>query len=156
MQIKLAETELEITRCFPLMVQLRPHLTQQMFAEAVARQKKSAYELAYVEDDGEVKGVAGFRIQEMLAFGLHVYVDDLVTDAEQRSRGYGGALLDWLVAYAKSHGCLEFHLDSGVHRFDAHRFYFQKRMHISSYHFRLRQESDVQQAASLLTSPNSL
>lgn len=39
MQVRLAETELEIARCFPLMVQLRPHLTQQLFAEAVTSVK---------------------------------------------------------------------------------------------------------------------
>jgi hypothetical protein len=27
------------------------------------------------------------------------------------------------------------HLDSGVRRFDAHRFYLNKRMNISSHHF---------------------
>lgn len=137
MEIRLAKSEAEIGRCFPLMVQLRPHLTLQTFLAAVGLQEKSTYLLVYIEDEGAVKGVAGFRIQEMLAYGSFLYVDDLVTDENQRSKGYGGALLDWLLAYARSHGCTELQLDSGIQRFAAHRFYFQKRMHISSYHFRL-------------------
>lgn len=32
----------------------------------------------------------------------------------------------------------QFHLDSGVQRFGAHRFYLTKRMDISSHHFALR------------------
>jgi len=67
-----------------------------------------------------------------------MYVDDLVTDERQRSKGVGGALLDWLAEQARARGCAELHLDSGVHRFDAHRFYFTKRMHISSYHFKIK------------------
>jgi hypothetical protein len=47
-------------------------------------------------------------------------------------------LLDWLVEQARLHGCENLELDSGVQRFDTHRFYFRKRMHISSYHFRLQ------------------
>ena len=85
-----------------------------------------------------MQAVAGYRIMENLFSGLHMYVDDLVTSEAQRSRGFGGALLDWLVELAKSHHCVEFQLDSGVQRFDAHRFYFRKGMHISSYHFRLK------------------
>ena len=36
---------------------------------------------------------------------------------------------------ARARGCENFELDSGVQRFDAHRFYFMKRMKISAYHF---------------------
>ena len=38
---------------------------------------------------------------EMLATGRTLYVDDLVTDEAQRSRGYGKAMLDWLQAHAR-------------------------------------------------------
>jgi hypothetical protein len=38
------------------------------------------------------------------------------------SKGYGGALFDWLVEHAREHDCDQFHLDSGVQRFRAHRF----------------------------------
>jgi len=137
MVVRLADSEIEVAKCFPLMVQLRPHLTPQSFAESVARQQESGYRLAYVEDAEVVRAVAGFRVMEMLASGRSLYVDDLVTDETERSKGYGGALLDWLSTQAKSQGCSQLQLDSGVHRFAAHRFYFQKRMHISDFHFAL-------------------
>ena len=71
----------------------------------------------------------------MLAWGRAMYVDDLVTAARARSKGYGGPLFDWLVALAKKEGRAQFHLDSGVQRHDAHRFYLQKRMDITAYQF---------------------
>ena len=54
-----------------------------------------------------------------------------------RSAGYGGQLFDWLVERARAEGCRTLELDSGVQRFDAHRFYLVRRMSIVSHHFRL-------------------
>ncbi|MBA4185901.1 MAG: GNAT family N-acetyltransferase, partial [Acidobacteria bacterium] len=96
------------------------------------------YELAFIETSKEIKAVAGFRTGVCLAWNKFLYVDDLVTKSGERSNGYGQALFDWLVNYAKKNGCDEFHLDSGVHRFKAHRFYLQKRMDIVSHHFGLK------------------
>jgi len=45
--------------------------------------------------------------------------------------------LDWLKAEAKAQGCNELHLDSGVHREQAHKFYFREGLTISAYHFRI-------------------
>jgi hypothetical protein len=47
-------------------------------------------------------------------------------------------MLDWLIERARGEGCQSFELDSGVQRFDAHRFYLSNRMIISSHHFRLK------------------
>lgn len=148
MLIRLAETDQDIARCHPVMAQLRPHLAEiGLFTAQVKRQFAEGFLLAYVEDAGAVTAAAGFRVQEMLAHGRILYVDDLVTDADVRSHGYGAALLQWLVAYAHDHGCVSLQLDSGVQRFDAHRFYFTQRMHIASYHFALKGETFAQSAA---------
>lgn len=137
MNIAIATSRTEIKRCFPVMVQLRTQLGNGQFVEQVQLQQKQGYQLAYVEDGGEVRALAGFRFFDMLAFGKLMYVDDLVTAEGQRSRGYGGKLFDWLVGRARTEGCVQLHLDSGVQRFDAHRFYLAKRMRISSHHFAL-------------------
>ena len=140
MRIELAEQEDDIARCYPVMVQLRPHLDAPTFVAQVQRQFDQGYRLAFVEDNGTVVAVAGFREMEMLSRGRHIYVDDLETDAAGRSKGYGAALMDWLVAYARERGLDAVELDSGVQRFDAHRFYFRQRMHVASYHFTLSKD----------------
>ena len=84
-----------------------------------------------------MRSVAGFRVHETLAWGWILYVDDLVTDEAARSSGYGERLLSWLAELARADGCDELHLDSGVHRFDAHRFYLRNRFAISAHHFSL-------------------
>ena len=139
MQIHIATTDDEITGCFSVMMQLRSHLTEAKFVERIRVQQVEGYRLAYlaVKENGRdaVRAVAGFRLMNMLHSGKTCYVDDLVTDAQSRSQGHGDALLDWLVAWSREQGCTTFTLDSGVTRYEAHRFYFRKRMTISSYHF---------------------
>jgi GNAT superfamily N-acetyltransferase len=136
--IVLAASDDEINACYPVMAELRPHVTQEEFLGRVHRQTALAgYRLACAIDD-EVKAVAGFRISECLAWGKFLYVDDLVSKSDERSKGYGGALFDWLVEHARENDCDQFHLDSGVQRFRAHRFYLQKRMAIEAHHFGLK------------------
>jgi GNAT superfamily N-acetyltransferase len=137
-QVHSALCDAEIQRCFPVMAELRTHLVASEFVERVRRQQKQGYQLVFLEDDRVVKAVAGFRIGEFLCWGKILYVDDLVTTAAGRSKGYGQQLFDWLLAHARATGCNEFHLDSGVEKFGAHRFYLRNRMNISSHHFNLR------------------
>jgi GNAT superfamily N-acetyltransferase len=135
-RIAIAKTPAEIGRCYKVMRELRPHFaTDTKFVERVRRQQRDGYVLAFVEADNEVRAVAGYRFLESLFSGRFLYVDDLVTRARDRSAGYGGKLLDWLVQQARKDKCENLELDSGVQRFDAHRFYFVKRMKIASYHF---------------------
>lgn len=138
MNVRLAETDDEIFSAYAVMVQLRPHLTAEGFVERVRRQMEGGYRLAILEDDGIVRAVAGFRMFETLAWGKILYVDDLVTDGAGRSRGYGRAMFAWLERYAREHDRDQLHLDSGVQRFGAHRFYLRERMEITSHHFALK------------------
>ncbi|MEP7248617.1 MAG: GNAT family N-acetyltransferase [Spartobacteria bacterium] len=133
-----AITPEEVARCFPVMRQLRTHFEdEKTFVEQVERQRADGFKIAFLEDKGGVRAVAGYRMAESLFAGHYCYVDDLVTDESARSLGYGGALFDWLVAESRTAGCEEFQLDSGVQRFAAHRFYLAKRMKIASHHFTL-------------------
>src|SRR5688500_8249650 len=96
------------------------------------------FRLAAVTDEGRVRAVAGYRLFTMLYCGRILYVDDLITDAESRSKGYGAALLTWLKDEARREGCAELQLISGVHREQAHRFYFREGLGIECFHFRAR------------------
>lgn len=138
-RVALAVEDEEIRSCYAVMAELRPHVSPEEFVPRIRRQMETAgYKLAYLADGVEVKAVAGFRVSECLAWGRFVYVDDLVSKEGERSKGYGGELFDWLVEYARGEGCDQFHLDSGVHRFAAHRFYLAKRMFIEAHHFGLK------------------
>ena len=79
--------------------------------------------------------VAGFVVGTKLAWGHHIYVDDLVTAENRRSKGAGAKMIAWLKSHARQLGCNQLHLDSGVQRFAAHRFYLREGFNIDSHHF---------------------
>jgi GNAT superfamily N-acetyltransferase len=130
----------ETARAARALLELRP---QRRPAEAlVARadaQRAGGYRLFGSFEPGEedAAAVAGFRVMETLAWGRLLYVDDLVTRADRRGRGHGGALMRRLAVEACQAGCEQLHLDSGVgpERADAHRLYFNSGLRITSYHF---------------------
>jgi GNAT superfamily N-acetyltransferase len=130
--------EEKIRATYPVMSQLRCHLTEQQYVEAVLRQQQnSPYQLAVLSEDGRVCCLAGYRISECLAWGKFLYVDDLVSDGNLRSKNHGKQMMQWLVEEAIKNGCKQLHLDSGVQRHGAHRFYLRERMDITCYHFAL-------------------
>ncbi|MBK8508286.1 MAG: GNAT family N-acetyltransferase [Candidatus Competibacteraceae bacterium] len=136
MNIQIANTEAEITACFPAMHELRPHLTEATFVAQIQRQMQNhGYVLVSLTAQAQIVAAAGYRIAEYLAWGRTFYVDDLICRSAFRKHGYGGKLLDWLLEKAQESGCAQFHLDSGVQRHDAHRLYLGRKLQISSHHF---------------------
>jgi GNAT superfamily N-acetyltransferase len=133
--IGLAHSDADIRKCFPVMSELRTQIRETDFVETIRRLERRGFRIAFLEESGDVKAVAGFRIMENLDNGRFLYVDDLVTKSSERSKRYGQGLFDWLLAYGASHECKALTLDSGVQRFDAHRFYLRNKMRISSHHF---------------------
>ena len=136
--IALAKTDAEISRCYPVIHELRPHLSAADFLNRAKHQMAQGYRLAFLEAEGEIRSVAGYRTAETLCWGKFLYVDDLVTRTADQRTGYGGKLFDWLLAEAAREACEQLHLDSGVQRFGAHRFYLNKGMDITSHHFALK------------------
>lgn len=137
--VRPAKTDRDILDCFPVMAQLRTHLDEAGFLEQVKRQGKTAgYQLAFLAEGEEVVAVAGYRILENLARGKFLYVDDLVTRSDRRSRGYGKELLAWLLDRARQEGCDQLRLDSLLQRHDAHRFYSREGLDFVGKHFSLK------------------
>lgn len=137
MNIKLASTTAEITDCFAIMSELRPHLSLDGFISLVERMRKNhGYALAYLDDNG-IKAVAGIRMAEWLYIGKYLEIEDLITTASERSKGYGAMLFDWIADYAREQECVQLRLVSGVQRADAHRFYLNKGMTFEAKYFSL-------------------
>jgi GNAT superfamily N-acetyltransferase len=131
----------ETGTAFEVIRELRPNLgDEQAFVEQVnQRQRPAGYRLvaAFEEEAPHPAAVAGFRIAHSLAWGHHLYVDDLSTKPSQRRRGHAQALLAWLVEEGKRLKCDQLHLDSGVgiDRAAAHRLYLNSGLVISAHHF---------------------
>ncbi|MBV9548674.1 MAG: GNAT family N-acetyltransferase [Alphaproteobacteria bacterium] len=135
--IKIATTDADIARLFPLLRELRPHLKDEadLLARAARQKAQSGWQLIYAEDAGVPVAAAGFRISEWLAWGKTLYVDDLICRESHRGKGFARALLRWMEELARRENCAALHLDSGTQRTGAHHFYFRQGLSISSFHF---------------------
>lgn len=137
MKIYHAITQTDIEKCFEVMKELRPHHTQESFVTAIQQMKTEGYQLIYLEDNGQAVCVAGFRFTTTLYDGLIIDFDDFVTLPQARGKGYAAFVFDHLVNIANERSIKTIHLNSNHLRFDAHRFYLNKKMRIVAHHFRL-------------------
>lgn len=132
----------ETGRAHRAMVTLRPTFAddlERFVARIDQQQRPAGYRLfAAVEPepaDGPALAVAGFRPVSSLSWGDVLYIDDLATHPEHRRAGHGSALLRAVEAEADRLGCAAVHLDSGHHRYAAHRLYLGAGYEIRSHHF---------------------
>jgi GNAT superfamily N-acetyltransferase len=124
-----------LTDLLPVLRELRPHLTPESFTAVYEEGHPQGLRFLAAYDGDRCVGVAGWRMLASTSPLRQLYVDDLVSSATQRSAGVGKAILDELERRAREAGCSYLTLDSGVTRYDAHRFYLRERMVIASHHF---------------------
>jgi ribosomal protein S18 acetylase RimI-like enzyme len=97
---------------FPIIVQLRPHLTEEEFLRQVRRQSHGGYELVGALRAGRIVGILGMRPVHTLARGPHLHVDDIIIDEAERRTGGGRALMDYAEADARARGMAAVFLDA--------------------------------------------
>jgi GNAT superfamily N-acetyltransferase len=138
-EIRQLTEEHEVRAAFPVMNQLRTHLSEDLFYELYLHMKTEGYTLFANYHNDKIVALAGFAMLTNLYDGKHIYLYDLITDAAERSKGYGEELLAFLESFAVQNNCNCVALSSALHRTDAHRFY-EKKMHYErpSYVFKKR------------------
>lgn len=138
-QVQDAISREDVARCFPAIQELRPQFVADQFVEQVLRQQEfHGYKLMYIEFCGQVVACLGYRVAEYLAWGKVFYIDDVICRTDFRKQGFATSLMVEAKNRAHTLGCIELHLDSGVHRFEAHRLYMSQGMNISSHHFSMK------------------
>ncbi|MCC2524665.1 GNAT family N-acetyltransferase [Vibrio coralliilyticus] len=135
MDVQFLEKNADYTSVLEVLMQLRPNYQLDSLSAQIDKQQLNGYQVVYVKSSEGVLAVAGFSVGEKLAWGKHIYIEDLVTNSQFRSRGVGKLLINWFKSYAIEHGCEQIHLDSGVQRFPAHKFYLREGFNIASHHF---------------------
>lgn len=125
--IKELTSRKEIIEAFPIMKQLRTQLDESTYLELVLEaQEIDRYRMLALFDTAKIVAVIGFKPMTTLYYGRFVWVCDLVTDTNIRSKGYGEKLLTYVHEWAKENNYESVALSSGLQRTDAHRFYEDK------------------------------
>jgi len=121
---------------FDVMRQLRPHLHDAVSYMAQVRyQREQGYRLLGAQADGQIMGLAGYRLMDNLLYGRLVYVDDLVVTAAMQRSKVGERLLNAVRAEARLMDCDHLVLDTGLHMSLAQRFYFRQGLLAQGMHF---------------------
>ncbi|ELY98688.1 acetyltransferase [Natrialba chahannaoensis JCM 10990] len=122
-KIRELESESEWLGAFPVIKQLRTHLDEDQYLSYLEQMTADGYRLFGLFSDDDLAAVAGVDILTNMYYGRHLWVFELVTDADHRSRGFGEQLFRYLVEWAENKGCEKIALSSGLQRDEAHRFY---------------------------------
>lgn len=136
LSLRHAESDDAIARCFPVMRVLRPELASAAaFGAYVRRQEPLGYRLLAAWRDDVLVALAGYRRQENLVHGPHLFVDDLVALEGERRQGTGARLLDHVFAEAKALRYRKVVLGAALDNFLGHRFYFRQGMLATGFSF---------------------
>ena len=133
-EVRNANKEEDVRRCWLVFQELRPHLTEEEFVKRWKTQREEGYEIIYIQIDGEVVAAAGFRVMKTMAWGKILYLDDLIALGTQHGRGWGTILLIWLKKKALTQQCDGMHLDTGYQRHAAHKAYLRNGFELNCHH----------------------
>lgn len=134
-EVRPARDEREVRRCWPVFRELRLNIPdEEEYVARWKRQRDEAYQIVYIEVDGEVRAVGGYRLVHSMAWGRILYLDDLGALAAHHGSGLGSAILAHLQAEAVRLGCEAVHLDTGYQRQKAHKAYLRNGFVLDSHH----------------------
>lgn len=118
--------ETQWIEAFPLMSQLRTELHVDEYLKLIKKMTSEGYQLFALYEGNQMKSLIGLAIRTNFYNKSHAYIYDFVSNATERSKGYGQQLLLYVHQWAKEQGVEYVALESGIQRTDAHRFYEEK------------------------------
>lgn len=114
----------DLKRCYPVMKELRPHLSFEDYISIYDESHKNdGYEIIAIEDHEQILAVMGYRFLSDYVRGRHVYIDDLVASEKVRSQGLGAELLRYAEQIAQKEGCKSLRLCTGIENDRGTQFY---------------------------------
>lgn len=113
----------QLLEAYPLISQLRKHLSVEEFVETAKQMMTCGYRAICLYDGKKILAYAGFAELLNLYYGRHIWIYELVVDEENRGKGLGKILLSHIEDYAKEKNLSCIALSSSLEKENAHRFY---------------------------------
>ena len=105
-EVYTVESDSDLKDCFHVLKELRSHLDFESFSSIYKICKdREQFELVALRRNEQVVAVMGFRFITDFVRGKHLYIDDLVTVSNERSKGYGATMLFYAEEIAKKSNC---------------------------------------------------
>ncbi len=120
MEVTELQTEPERRAAIPILRQLWTEAEPMSVLEWTGADE---YHLFGGHVDGELVGVAGVLVTELLHHETNAWLYDLVVDEARRGEGHGSRLVEFVEDWAAERGCKRVALGSPVSKSDVHEFY---------------------------------
>ncbi len=126
----------EILSIIPLLQKLGNFsVSEPLLKERLQEMVRQNYECLGVFDAEKLIGVCGLWFQTRHYAGKSVEVDHVIIDDAYRSHGIGKVLMEYVYEYARKKSCKWVELNTYVHNFPSHKFYYNQGFVAKGYHF---------------------
>lgn len=134
-QLKELTTKIEILEQLPLIQQLYPEFTEQIYSDLLDEMLPNNYKQVVAFENETSVGLSGFWVGTKLWCGKYLELDNVIIHPNHRSKGIGKVLTEYLNQKAIDLGCKVVALDAYTNNFQAHKFYYNLGFVPKGFHF---------------------
>ena len=125
----------EILTILPLLVELGSADISEAIREArVLEMAAQNYECVGLYDNKKLIAICGMWFMTRHYAGKSIEADHVIITEGYQGKGLGKKLMQWVYDYAKSKDCLWIELNTFVHNFPSHKFYYNEGFVSKGYH----------------------
>lgn len=126
----------KILSILPLLQKLGNHsVSEAVLKERLLEMAQQNYECLGVYDADVLIGTCGLWLQTRHYAGRSLEIDHVIIDESYRGKGVGKKLMEFVYNYARSKSCNWVELNTYVHNFPSHKFYYNQGFVAKGYHF---------------------
>lgn len=133
--IRIIEAE-DILKILPLLQKLGNYsVSESILKERLLEMAQQNYECVGVYDADLLIGTCGLWFQTRHYAGRSLEIDHVIIDEDYRNKGVGKTLMEFVYGYARKKSCNWIELNTYVHNFLSHKFYYNQGFVAKGYHF---------------------
>lgn len=110
-------------------------VSEDLIKERLLEMVEQNYECIGIFDAEKLIGTCGMWFQTRHYAGRSVEMDHVIIDDSYRNRGIGKMLIEYVADYAAKKSCNWIELNSYVHNFPSHKFFYNQGFVAKGYHF---------------------
>ena len=126
----------DILQIVPLLQELGNYeISDKLLEERTFEMANQNYECLGIYDQEKLIGVCGMWFQTRHYAGKSLEIDHVIITKAYQNQGIGTSLMEYVYTYSKKKDCQWIELNTYVHNFPSHKFYYNQGFVAKGYHF---------------------
>ena len=126
----------EVFSIIPLLQKLGNYkVSETLLKDRLQEMTQQNYECLGIFEEEKLIGTCGLWFQTRHYAGRSLEMDHVIIDDAYRSHGIGKMMVKYISDYAKKKSCNWIELNSYVHNFPSHKFFYNQGFVAKGYHF---------------------